>query len=119
VSRGRGQRRQEAEPAERGVARQAGRGHGRHAGQRLQRCVAGDRERAELAGLDVLQHDLRGGEHELDLAPEEIRHRLPRALVRHVQHVDAGERLEQLAGEVRGGAGPDEPKRIFPGLALA
>ena len=44
-------------------------------------------------------------EIEMDVAADEIDARLPAALVRHVQHVDFGLQLEQLAGEMLHGAG--------------
>ena len=65
------------------------------------------RQRLEPAGLHVRHRRLRRREHEIDLAGEQVGHRLPRALVRHVQQLDARHRREELAG--RGATPPRFP----------
>ena len=52
-----------------------------------ERLSAGDRERAQLAGLRERQRARDVFEHELDLAADEIGERRPAALVRHVRHL--------------------------------
>jgi hypothetical protein len=65
-------------------------------------------ERLDLAFLRVLRHHGHRVEHHLHLAAEHARARVAAALVRHVHDVDAGHRLEELAGHVVRRAGPDD-----------
>ena len=65
-----------------------------------------------MANLDLAGRGLRhpGGDHveeQVHVAADQRGQRLGRALERHVQDVDAGALLEQLAGQVRRGAGAE------------
>lgn len=57
---------------------------------------------------------------ELHLAGQQVRHRRPLPAIRHVQHVDAGHHLEQLARHVRraavAGGGHGDLAGIDPGI---
>ena len=64
----------------------------------------GDREPAQLAALDQRQHRADVVEHDVDAAGDEVVERGPGAAIGHVQHLDAGHALEQLAGEMDRGA---------------
>ena len=75
-------------------------GHGRDVRQRLRARRGGHRQRAQLAGLDVLDRRGQGDEHDLHLPAEQIGQRGRRAAIGHVDHVDAGHHLEQLAGHM-------------------
>ena len=62
---------------------------------------AGDRQRTQLAGLDVRQHSgHRIGDH-LDLARYDGREHGRGAAIGHVHDVDAGVELEHLEKEMR------------------
>ena len=82
---------------EAGIARL---GDGRHVGQRRRAREAGDRERAQLAGVDVRQHGRGRRPVRRDAPAEEVGHRRAAALVRDVRDVDAGALLEELAREI-------------------
>ena len=72
----------------------------RHAGHGRGAFPAGHAQSAQLAGLDVID-EVRGGvEHHRDAPAQEVGHRGGAALVRHMDHVDVGQALEQLAGQV-------------------
>src|ERR1043165_9496808 len=96
---------EEAEPAEGFVAGDAGLVDGGGVGEGFGAPVAGGGEGVELAGRYVLDHRLRRGEEEVDLSGEEVGDGLAGALVGDMQQVDPGHGLEELGGEVRGGAG--------------
>ena len=83
--------------------------HGRNVRQRLRARRGGHRQRAQLAGPDVLDRRRHGGEHDLHLPAEQIGERGRRAAIGHVDHVDAGHHLEQLAGHM--GRGPVAGRR--------
>ena len=68
--------------------------HGRHVRKLRDARRRADRERLELAVLDVMQGVRRIVAHQLDMAGKEIGHRRRGAPVRHVREPDAGERLE-------------------------
>ncbi len=59
-------------------------GERRHVGQLRQALRRGDRERAQLAGLDVLEHRRHRVEVHVDLAADQIDDGLAAALVRDV-----------------------------------
>src|SRR5262245_29213296 len=61
----------------------------------------GDREPAQLAALDQRQYRTGVVEHHMDAARDQIVERRSRATIRHVQHLDSGHALEQLAGPIR------------------
>ena len=63
-----------------------------------------DGERAQLAALDVADRRRQVVEQHVHLAAHQVDQRRAGALVRHVQHLAAGHRLEQLAREVHRGA---------------
>ena len=87
--------REQSHPDVRLVARHARLDHRRHVGKLRRARRAGDRERAQLAGLDVADHAGGAGNRHHHLAAEEIGRRLAAALVRDVIHLDAGHRREQ------------------------
>ena len=72
-----------------------------------------------LPALDVRDRGLRGVEHELHLAADQVGHRVAGAAIRHMHHVHAGHELEQFAGHVDAGADAGRRKLSLPGLALA
>src|ERR1051325_4329629 len=96
---------EEPEPAEGFVAGDAGLVDGGEVGEGFGAPVARGGEGFELAGRYVLDHRLRRGEEEVDLSGEEVGDGLAGALVGNMQQVDPGHGLEELCGEVRGGAG--------------
>ena len=85
---GRGGGGEQAEPADRFVAGEAGLGDGRKVGKGFGAPGAGGGERFQLAGLHVLDHRLRRREEQVDLAGEQVGDRLAGALVRDMQQVD-------------------------------
>src|ERR1051325_2025614 len=93
---------EDAVPAEDVVAREAGFGDGGEVGREGRALGGGDGEAADFAGLDLRQAGRADGEHDLDLAAEEVGDRQGNRLVGHVHHLDAGHLLEELGGEVRG-----------------
>src|ERR1051325_10846536 len=95
---------EDAVPAEDVEAGEAGFGDGGEVGGEGGALDGGDGEAAEAAGLDVRQACGADGEHDLDLAGEEVGDRGGNRLVGGVQHVHAGHLLEELGGEVRRGA---------------
>ena len=76
--------------------------HGRHVRQRRRARLRGHRQRPHHAGFDVLRLRRHAVDQHLDPAGQEIGHDAGIAAIRHVHDVDAGGRLEQLAGEVNG-----------------
>jgi hypothetical protein len=88
-----------ARPSER-----PGLGDRRHVGHRARALRGRDRERLELAGLDVGRRGRQVVEVEVDLAAEQRELRRVAAGVRDVDHEDARLRLEHLAGQVAGAA---------------
>ena len=84
-------------------------GHGRHIRKNMRARRGGDRQRAHLAGSDVLDRHDRRGERDQHLSADEVGHRRSPATIGHVGHVDAGHRFEQLAGHMR--SGPDTRRR--------
>ena len=55
---------------------------------------------AQLPGPDLRDGNHRIGKHQRDVSGKDVGHRWRVALVRHVQHLDPGERLEQLRIEL-------------------
>ena len=82
--------------------------------------VGRDRERAELAGLDVLDGLRRRHERELDLAGEQRRDDGRVAAIRHVQELGAGAAAEQFDAQMmrRARTGAAERDRSRRGLRL-
>ena len=94
-------RRDDAPPVDRLVGRHAG--FRRPSARRAAPCCAPCEptpSALELAGLDVRRGLHQRGEHHLGVAADHVDHRRAAALERHVQHVDAGLELEQLAAEM-------------------
>ncbi len=77
---------------------------GRHVGTRLAALVGHDDDGIELAGLDLLQRRAERIEHEGHAAAHQVLQRRPRAAIGHMRGLDAGARLEQLAGQMVGRA---------------
>src|SRR5262249_28714704 len=75
------------------------------------RC--GPRRRARAIGWVVWERRGHGGDPDVALPADEIGHRRPITAVGHVNHVDAGHHLEQLAGQMacRPDAGRGEAER--------
>ncbi len=110
--------RNDAEPEIGLQLRKAGLGRGRHVGQPLAACRRGDGERAQLAGLDLRDHDGRGvGEH-LDLAGQQVGDRRIGAAIGHVHDVDAGLELEHLGEQMRRGAVALRAEHDLAGIGL-
>ena len=110
-------RRGEAIPANDFEARQRFR-HGRQLGRQRRALRSGYRQRADFAGLGERQQRGRGTEHHRNLAASEIGRRGSRALVRHVDDVDASRVLEQLAGQVQRRADPGRAIGQLAGIGL-
>ena len=92
--------RADAEPRARLVARHEI-AHGRDLGQRLRARRGRHRQRAQLAGPDVLdRRRSRCRTCTCTCPPMQIGERRRRAAIGHVHHVDAGHHLEQLAGHM-------------------
>ena len=98
-------------PSWRLVAGHAGLDHGRHLGQRRAAHRAADAERAQLAGAQMRQRRRNRAERHLGVAADHVDQRRRRALERHVQDVDPGHQLEQLAAEMQERA--DARRRIL------
>ena len=75
-----------------------------YVGQRRVAPRARDCDRAQAAALDEGPRRADAGEVHLHLPGDHIGDRGARALVGNVDDVDAGDHLEELAGEMRGGA---------------
>src|SRR5262245_3129469 len=88
--------RADAEPLARLIARHEF-SHNWDARQRLRACRGRYRERAQPASPDILDRCDSAGEHDLHLPAEQIGQRGPAAAIRHMDHVDPGHHLEQLA----------------------
>ena len=87
------------------VVRHAGLDHGGQVGGERRAGAARHRERAQPALADQRQQDGDALEGHLDLAAEHGGDEFAAALVGHADDVDAGRRLEQLAGHMRQAAG--------------
>src|SRR5262245_8767183 len=70
-------------------------------GQDLRSRLGRQRERAERAGADVLDRGRNAGEVELDLPADKIGERRTLAAIRHMDDVEAGHHLEELASDMR------------------
>ena len=93
-------------------------GDGRQVGQQRRARRRGHRQRADLAAFDVRDRGRHGVEHELHLAADQVGHRIARAAVRHVHHVDAGHHLELLARHVDAGADAGRGEVELAGIGL-
>ena len=62
-----------------------------------------DRQHLQLAGIDMRTNRHLIIEHDIDAARDQIVQRRRTALVGHVQHVDAGDGLEQFGDQMRRG----------------
>jgi len=91
-------------PVVREHLRIAGLGSGRYLRQGRCPLAAGDDERAQLPGADMREQHGHVEHAELHLAAKQVVDRGRRALVGHVQRVDACLDLEQLHGKVRDAA---------------
>ena len=83
------------------------------------RCGGDGRDRAHLAGLGHLLRQIDRRKIHLRIAAHHRRHRIGRALERHVHDVDPGRLAEQRAGDEVVLASPGEEKLSVPGFALA
>ena len=82
-------------------------GEGRNLRRERYALVAAHREHLELAGLDMALDRRKSGKGEQDLAAEHVGHRRPRALVRDVDQIGAGQLLVHLTHHVRLAAGAE------------
>ena len=96
---GRVLRRADAEPGARLVARHEF-AHGRDVRQRLRARRGRHRQRAQLAGPDVLDRRGMGANMTCTCPPSRSVSAGAAAAIGHVHHVDAGHHLEQLAGHM-------------------
>ena len=74
--------------------------HGRDVGQCLEASGGRHRQRAQLAGPDMLDRCRQAAEINLHLATEQIGNCGRGAAIGDVRHVDVGHHLEQLAGQM-------------------
>src|SRR5262245_16941167 len=81
--------------------------HGRNLRQHAHAGLGRHRERPQPAGPDVADHTGHRSKENLYLAAKQSDHRRPAAAKRHVDQLDPGHLLEQLAVEVRWSADPD------------
>src|SRR5262245_16862477 len=88
--------------------------HGRDVRQRLRASGRGDRERAQPASPDIFHRFDSGSEHDLHPPGDEIGDRRAATTIGHVNHVDAGHHVEQLAREMGRGSLPRAASVIVP-----
>ena len=94
--------------------------HGRDFRQRFRARRGRDRQRAQLAGPDVLERRSQGVERTPAPDRRAGRSSQPAAAIRHVDHVDTGHHLEQLAAYMASRSDRQATPRLsLPGLALA
>ena len=94
-------RRHEALPGERLIARHKIARSAWQVGKQLEPLCAGDCERAQFVRFDMLLRQDHHVEHDLVLPRQHVGHCGRVAAIRHVQHVGAGQHLEELAGKMR------------------
>ena len=89
----------------------------RQLGYRRRALGGGYRQSAQFAGLDLRNRRRRRGEHELNLAAEQIGHRGAGALVGDVLHIGLGHLAEQFERQMNRAAGSARTKveRAWPG----
>ena len=108
----------DARPALGGHVLQADFRHGRRVRYRLQARWRGGRQYLQLAGLDMRADRDRIVEHHVDAAGDQVVERGRAALVGHVQHVDAGDGLEQFGHQMRSGADTGRAEGHLAGMLL-
>ena len=114
----RGRRRADQGPADRVIARHAGLRDRRNVGNAGTRDGRAHAQRAHLAGGDLRAHAAGIGEHQRDMAGHHVVERRRRAAIGDAVHLDAGHGLEQLGGEMDGGARAAVAEVDFAGLLL-
>ena len=77
---------------------------GRHVRQQRKALGAGDRDGAQLAGLDIAERRRQHAERHRHVTAEQIGHQRRRAFVGNDGNVDGGLRLEMFGGHVAAGA---------------
>src|SRR5260370_21962048 len=105
-------------PATRLIARQE-LAHGRDVRQRVRARRGRYRQRAQSTRPHLLDRFDNGGEHDLHLTGDEIGDRGAAATIGHMNHIDAGHGLEQLARQVQRGALPSRRHGGLTRLALS
>ena len=80
--------------------------------------LAGDRDRLELAGLNLPQHARHGIEQHIHLLAHQCADRFGRGAERYVHDIDAGGLVEQRRGHVLGGAEAGRRERQLAGIGL-
>src|SRR5262245_48778096 len=114
---GRALRCAEAEPEARLIARHE-LAHGWKIRQRLRAFCARYCQRAQPAGLDVRDRRRHGGERHLHQPAEQIGERGCYAPIWHMNYVDAGHQLEQLARQMGGSSDTTRRHGELAGIAL-
>lgn len=109
---------EQADPGDHGHVVDAGLLHGGRLGDEGRALVVHDRQRGQLAGLDVRQGLGQGGEEQVDVAAEQVVDGQRAALVGDVDHLDLLARLEHQAGEVLRAAVAGRRVRQRLGLGL-
>ncbi len=107
--------RTQSEPVADFIARQEFRHYGRF-GQGFGLGRGRDRQRPQPARLDVLDRRADRVKHHLHLAADKIGQGRPGTAVRHMCHLYAGHRLEQLSGHVVGRTYPRRGEVDFRGI---
>ena len=111
-------RREHAVPAGDLVAGHAGLLHRRQLRHRRRAARGGDGQRTQLARFDERARLQARGEQHVDLAADHVGHRRLAAAIRHVRHLDAGERAEQRARQMAGAADTRRAVRELARLRL-
>ena len=109
-------RRHQAHPRGDDEILHAGFRHGRHVGQQRRRFVAGHRERAQLAGLDLPERRADRVELRLHLAGDQILARRRRAAIGHMRVRRADLEPEHHGAQMRRGADAAGGERDLAGI---
>ena len=102
-------------PAGDGIAGHAGFRHRRYVRCSNGSFAAGHRQRTQAARLNHLRARQKIVQKNRHLPRQQIGHRLPRAFVRHMHHVDTRHALEQLHAQMRAAAVARRRKRQLAG----
>src|SRR5262245_18710145 len=92
--------------------------HGRDIRQPLPSPGARHGQGAQLAGRDLLNRQRRGAEEHLHLSAQQVAHHGAAAAIRHVDHLDSGHDLEQLAGHTAGSSNAGRAETALARIGL-
>ena len=67
---------------------------------------------------DLLNRQRRGAEQDLDLSTKQVAHYSAAAAIRHVNHLDPGQHLEELAGYMAGSSDAGRPETDLARIGL-